>query len=37
MLDEILDEVVRQVLDGKGIWEVIGQAKEVWNICRYRY
>ena len=30
MLDEILDEIVRQVLEGKGLWEVIGQAKKVW-------
>lgn len=29
MLNEILDEIVRQVMNGKAFWEVIAQAKEV--------
>jgi len=34
MLSEIIDEIVRQVLIGKPLWDVIRQAKTVWRYYK---
>jgi len=34
MLNEIIDEVVRQVQSGKPLWDVIGQAKKVLRVYK---